>query len=201
MLSVQHAALGVPNSPFQGLSEYTPHTPTSGWGRKSAISGESGMIMLSDTLNVQAPGTNLAGNSPKGKSSPLLFSLSATTPAHGVFCWVSYWKPGHCTMEGGMGDLVCGSGLPYCSVDLCPAPTWHPAAGRHLKLLETWTLHRGRGHGGGGWCVGRGCPTVWTCVQRPHGIQLQGDTSNLGTECDDKSTDPVPCIKTCTSPA
>ena len=28
--SVQHADLGVPNSPFQGLSEYTPHTPTFG---------------------------------------------------------------------------------------------------------------------------------------------------------------------------
>ena len=30
MSSVQHADLGFPNSPFQGLSEYTPHTPTSG---------------------------------------------------------------------------------------------------------------------------------------------------------------------------
>mmetsp|Transcript_37821 Transcript_37821/g.62344 ORF Transcript_37821/g.62344 Transcript_37821/m.62344 type:complete len:83 (-) Transcript_37821:23-271(-) len=26
--SIQHAGLGVPNSPFQGLSKYTPHTPT-----------------------------------------------------------------------------------------------------------------------------------------------------------------------------
>ena len=30
MSSIQHADLGVPNSPFQGLSEYTPHTPASG---------------------------------------------------------------------------------------------------------------------------------------------------------------------------
>ena len=30
MSSVQHADLGVPNSPLEWLSEYTPHTPTSG---------------------------------------------------------------------------------------------------------------------------------------------------------------------------
>ena len=32
-LSVQHADLGVPNGPFQGLSEYTPHAPPFGTHR------------------------------------------------------------------------------------------------------------------------------------------------------------------------